>query len=361
MMDHSRIAFLPVPESLRGHVESLSGYDFVLDPAIPIPVEVTGTDFDLNNLSWEMIVSGMMAVVADEPDAEHAEYYRRFIITVRPGIVRELSAAAILKAKNGDYDVALDIIDMVQAVFPDFPQLSFDRALVLEERALCAGQKTGSAINLACEAYEKALLQNPSVPEVFYHASFFFMKHKHFARAKDCFLTYLSLSDDPEKKEQIEAILHNIDQTGLDDASFQEAYTCISTGDVRQGLEHIRSFLERYPDVWNAWFMLGWGLRKLHRFEDGQAAFYKALELGGDTSDTRNELAICLMETGNFAGARAELENALRKDGENIKIISNLGALALKMGRTDEAAAFFRTVLALEPEDQVALAYLHSF
>jgi Flp pilus assembly protein TadD len=127
---------------------------------------------------------------------------------------------------------------------------------------------------------------------------------------------------------------------------------------VEEGLPKIRKFLEKNPTVWNAWFLLGWGLRKLGRWEDGASAFRKAMELGGANKDTLNELAICLMESGNFKSARKELELALIEDPENIKIISNLGALALKAGDNREAAGFFRTVLELEPEDLIAREYL---
>jgi Flp pilus assembly protein TadD len=63
------------------------------------------------------------------------------------------------------------------------------------------------------------------------------------------------------------------------------------------------------------------------------------------------------MEQGKFQDARKHLEAALREEPENVKIISNLGVLALRRGEDDEAAAFFRTVLELEPEDPVALEY----
>jgi Flp pilus assembly protein TadD len=98
----------------------------------------------------------------------------------------------------------------------------------------------------------------------------------------------------------------------------------------------------------------------LGRWEEGAAAFRKTIELGGDNSDTRNELAICLMEQKNYAAARKELEAALREEPENVKIISNLGVLSMKKGNTDEAAAFFRTVLELKPEDPIALNGLAS-
>jgi Tfp pilus assembly protein PilF len=66
------------------------------------------------------------------------------------------------------------------------------------------------------------------------------------------------------------------------------------------------------------------------------------------------------MELEDFSGARKELEAALREDPDSVKIISNLGVLAMKSGDDDEAAAFFRAVLETEPEDPVALGGLET-
>ena len=122
-------------------------------------------------------------------------------------------------------------------------------------------------------------------------------------------------------------------------------------------MEKLRVFLEKNPDVPNAWFMLGWALRRLRRYREGAASFEQALQLGGDNPDTYNELAICLMETGDLPKAKRALEKALAQESENIKIISNLAMIALKQGRTDEAASFFRTVLEIAPEDPVAAKF----
>jgi Flp pilus assembly protein TadD len=64
------------------------------------------------------------------------------------------------------------------------------------------------------------------------------------------------------------------------------------------------------------------------------------------------------MELNDCPGARRELETALRYDPDNVKVISNLGVLALKTGEDDEAAGFFRTVRELSPEDPLARDYL---
>ena len=55
--------------------------------------------------------------------------------------------------------------------------------------------------------------------------------------------------------------------------------------------------------------------------------------------------------------ASAELEKALLLEPDSVKIISNLGVLAVKQGNDKKAAAFFRSVLELDPDDAVALAF----
>ncbi|MDR2629796.1 MAG: tetratricopeptide repeat protein [Spirochaetaceae bacterium] len=366
--DLHRIVFLSVPESLRGQIESEetgSGKTFSIDPAIPIPVELAPgeTDLDLEQLSWEMILSGMIRVIGENPDGEDADYYRRFVLSVKPAILRELTEAALLKAGNGDYDLALEILDALSGLFPHTPEVLLNRALVRENRAdaLARSGREDEAERenaAAEEVYQRVLSLNPPYPNGLFNAAFFFMKRRCFARARDCFSAYIPLADNPEKREKAGALLREIEIHGLDDEEFRDAYDFISRGEEEAGLLLIRSFLERHYDVWNGWFLLGWALRRLGRWADGAASFGKALELGGDTSDTRNELAICLMELGDYRAARRELEAALRTDPENSKIISNLGVLALKSGDNGEAAGFFRTVLELTPGDPLAKEYL---
>jgi tetratricopeptide (TPR) repeat protein len=356
-----RIVFLSVPESLRGQVESQG--DFSIDPSIPIPVELApgARDLDLEQLSWEMILSGMLRVIAEESGNEDADYYRRFVLTVKPNILKEFTEAAILKAANGDYDMALEIMAALRGLFPGAPEVLLNRALILESRADSLNRSGREAEaeeeNLAAlEAYRE-LLALP-FPNGLFNAGFFFMKLRDFGRARECFDEYLPLADDPVKREKAEALIREIESRGLDDAGFREAYDLIRRGQEEAGLLKIREFLESHPQVWNGWFLLGWALRRLGRWEDAAAAFAKALELGGDNGDTRNELAICLMEQGDYRAARKELEAALREEPDNVKIISNLGVLALKSGNDDEAAGFFRTVLELDPQDSLAREYL---
>jgi tetratricopeptide (TPR) repeat protein len=368
------IVYLSVPESLRGKVEALRHGDaaegFAIDPAVPIPVELPPgeTALNLEELSWEMILAGMIRVVQENPGGEDAPYYRAFVLAVKPDIFNEFTEAAILKARNGDYEPALEITGALRALFPASPVVRLNRALILEEKAGALEranreEAAETACGLALEAYEEVLALTPPFPNGFFNAAFFFMKRRDFRRALECFIRYTALTDDeetrdPEKRERALGLIREIQTRGLDDEHFRNAYEAVHRGETQRGLEEIRLFLEQYPGVWNGWFVLGWGLRKLSRWEDAAASFEKAAELGGGGGDTLNELAICLMEMGDLAGARKKLEAALQEEPENVKIISNLGVLAAKNGDDDEAAGFFRTVLELEPDDPVAAAYL---
>lgn len=404
----NRIIFLPVPGDLRerlgemarahtahdhdGHAHNEHDHDdahesgqdesygdaagLSIHPAIPIPVELPEGAETLNPeaLSPEMILSGMLRVIAaGKEKPEWIDYYRRFVRASRPRILEEFTEAAILKARNGDFDMALEIFDALRGLFPASPAPLLNRALTLEEKAALLerqGKSEAAAVYLAAEAaYEEALALEPSFPAAHFNGGFFFMGQKDFRRARECFCRYIEIAeegggageDGDGKKEQAESLIREIEESGLEDESFHEAYELIRQGQETRGMEKIRDFLERRPSVWNGWFMLGWALRRLGRWEDGAAAFGKAVELGGGNSDTRNELAICLIETGDYPLARRELETALREDPENVKIISNLGVLAMKNGDDDEAAAFFRTALEFEPDDPIARQFFDSY
>jgi len=378
----NKVLFLSVPESLRGQIESMNQDDFSINPDIPLPVEIPENEEDINleELSWEMIISGMLSVIAAGPEAlasvqENAahknavhksdhfceqwiNYYRHFVLAVRPSIMSEFTEAAILKARNGDFDLALEILDTLRGLFPSSPAVILNRALVMEERAAALQRQdsaeAANAFRAAEAAYTEALDLHPLFPDVQFNAGFFFLGRKDFRRARECFFRYVDIAEDHAKIEHAQSIIKDIDEKGLEDESFNDAYNFIQQGNEEKGMQSIRDYIEKYPSAWNGWFVLGWALRRLGRWEDGAAAFGKAIELGGCGSDTRNELAICLMESGDLKGARRELESALYDDPENVKIISNMGILALKSGNNDEAAAFFRTVLEFDPQDPIA-------
>lgn len=220
---------------------------FAFDPAIPIPVELPAGETGLDNLSREMILSGMLRVLSGEetlPALSSAEeelrrraYYRGLTLALRPGIQNELTEAAILKARNGDYALALEILGILKGLCPGAPSVLLNQAMVFEERAAAlerAGQETAAEGEfLAAEAvYSEALAMENPLPDILFNAGHFFLGRRDYSRALICFRAYGSLEDegdggpgiDPEKRENALALAREIEEHGLEDEDFREAW-----------------------------------------------------------------------------------------------------------------------------------------
>ena len=368
------IYYISIPEDFVA-----SDNAFQIDKTIKLPVqkkvdEAPG-DFNPEEISTEQILAGILTVLAYDKKNENLDYYRSIIRKVKPEIKKELCEAAILKTKNEDYDLAEEIFLALNGLDPEDVAITLNMALFLDQRA---DSYRNAGLNEDADAYdsdaysyyEQAMTADPPLADAFFNAGFFFMKQHKYREAKDAFETYIALtcdiSDDElgengvYKKERAQEIINSISNQNMDDEAFSAAFDLISSGQEEKGLEEIRSFLMNNPKVWNAWFMLGWGLRRLERYEEAKQAFLEALKCGGDTnSDTYNELSLCYVQERDFVEAEKCLMKAFEIEPESTKIISNLGYLALAKGDKTKARNYFTTVLEFDPKDKIAAAELY--
>lgn len=370
------IYYITLPEEFK-----FSSAAMQIDVTIPLPVqkkeEGDADSFDMKSLSEEQILAGLLTVLAYDRTNKHLDYYRSILKQARPNLKKELTNAAILKAKNEDFDLAEEIFDALHGYDPEDFVTILNMALFFDQRAESyrrAGltEDADAYDASAIEYYTEAMDADPPLPDAYFNAAFYYMKQNDYLRAKDCMETYLALTVDvPDKemgengiykKNRAQEIIDKIRNGSLEDVRFHKAYTLIRDGEEEKGVELIGEFLQKNPKVWNAWFMLGWGLRRLSRFEDAEKSFLKALEVGkgfgAENCDTYNELSICSLEKGNSEKAKEYLFKALALEPENTKVLSNLGYLALKSGKTAEAQKYFSTVLEIDPKDKIALVEL---
>jgi len=354
------IVYVSIPETFKRTVGT-----FQIDPSILLPVELPAgvQGLDPQDLSWEMILSGMLKIIAWDPEHANISYFRDFILAVRPEIITELTQAGIAKASAHDHDLSEEIFRALVGLQPANPRSVLNLALLYDQRAktwseLGRQDFTEENENLASQWYKNALSLDEVLPETHLYAGHFWLRVSDIKRAIGQFKAYVQIASDSDLKTRVKKILLDLERHDLSDSQFKLAFDCIRSGREQEGLDAINEFLHDHPDVWNAHFMQGWALRRLERFTEGIEAFRKAITLGGDNADTLNELAICLMEVGQFPESRRALEEALRREPENMKIISNLGILALKCGDQEEARGFFLAALAEDPQDSIAADYL---
>lgn len=365
------VYFITLPDDFK-----LSEYALKIDKTVPLPVQKKSGESnpDIKSLEPEQILAGILTVLAYDRHNAYLDYYRSIIKKARPDIQRELTEAAILKSKDEDWELAEELFMTLRGLDPENPVTALNTAIFLDQRAESyrksnLNEDADAYDNDAFKYYKEAMNAEPPLPNAFFNCGFFHLKQYDFREAKSCFETYVALTCDATddelgengiyKKERAQELVDRINNENLEDKAFMTAYKLISGGQEEKGLKEIRSFLEKNQKVWNAWFLLGWGLRKLCRWEDAKQAFEESIVCGGnDNADTHNELAICLMETGNLSGAKSELLKALSLTPENEKIISNLGYLSLKEGKRDEAQKYFAAVLEYCPNDKIAAAEL---
>lgn len=358
-----------------------------VDASIPIPVmRDDDGNVSASSITLERILSGILTVAAHDAHNEHLDYYRKLLVSCRPDIKKELTEAAILAARNEEWDDSDEMFLSLMGLFGDDAAVVLNRALFLDQRATSyrnssLDEDADALDSQALTLYNELMDDSDPVPDAFFNAGFFHMKSHSFKEAKGCFEAYLALTSDTSdddlgengiyKRERAQEIVNYIRDQGVDDEHFQKAYSLISGGHEAEGMEEVRLFLQSNPKVWNAWFLLGWALRRLERYNEARESFEKALEIARDCgargddwkdalTDTYNELAICLMECGNISDAKGALLKALSIDNENPKVMSNLGFVALKEGCRDEARGYFLSALEYDKDDKIALQALKS-
>ncbi|MFP4483419.1 MAG: tetratricopeptide repeat protein [Spirochaetaceae bacterium] len=354
------IIYLQLPPDMERRIG-----DFEIDPSVPLPLEKPEgmEETSLEELQWEQIIAAMLRIMAYDPSHEHIDYYREFVLAVKPDIVEELTQTGVFKARSEDFAVAEEIFLALSGLLPENPKPDVNLALLYEQMAEAAekhgrDQDRQRYTDQAFAVYKKLLASDAVVPDAYFNAGHFFLKQRSFDRAREHFENYRATGDEEDKLNEARDIVRQIDAQNLVDNAFKEAFDFIRMGKEEAGIEKAREFLHTNPDVWNGWFLLGWGLRRLERYDEAREAFRKTLDLASENVDILNELSICEMELGNYEESSAHLERALRLEPENTKVVSNLGVLALRRGNRDEAEAYFRSVLELDPEDPLAAQLL---
>lgn len=355
-----RIIYITVPEETARSIGSFS-----IDPSVPLPVELPpGKEaVDLQELSWEMIISGMLKVFAYQPDHKDVPYYRSFIHTVQPNLTAELTQAGIVKAEARDFELAEEIFRAIKTLSPEDEKTYLNLALVYEQQMQDAREKDALSrqehfSRLAHEVYQELLETISESVDAHYYAGSFYLKIESFQKAKEHFELFLGLAPEDDRAAEAKDIIERIAARDEDDQLFASAFDLIQLSKESEALERIEQFLENNPEVWNAWFLKGWALRRLERFAEAEQALVTCSRLEQSQTDVFNELAICQMELGKFLESRQSLKKALALEPENVKIISNFGVLAMKMQNHEEAAGFFRTALEIDPENPVAKQFL---
>lgn len=353
------IYYISIPESFSGNFES-----FIVDKSIKLPIETNGIEnWNPETLSWEMIISAMLKIMAYDLENPNLEYYRNFVFAVRPNIINELTDSAIFKSSEYNFSLAKEIFLAIRGLDPNNDRNILNMAVLYDNESDWFKRKGDNSkeiefISKAKDIYLELLDKDSVLTDTYLNAGYFFIKIRDFEKAELCLNAFIEYSDDENKIIKAKKVLTEYNNILSNEDIFSSVYNLILAEKESEAIEKILEYLNDNKNIWNAWFLLGWAYRRLSSFSEAIIALNEVLNLNKKDVDTYNELAICYMETGDFTKSQKSLEKALSLNPEDVKIISNMGIVQIKMGNIETAIKYFETVLVYDEEDTIAKMYL---
>ena len=120
-------------------------------------------------------------------------------------------------------------------------------------------------------------------------------------------------------------------------------------GHLLEAIEQSRSILERSPETWVVWNIMGAANQGLGRVSDAFIAFKKVIELNPTYAEGFNNLGIALKDQGKLDEALVSYETALSLKPDFVEACNNMGNILKDQGKIDEAMSAYRKALSLKP------------
>ncbi len=354
------LVFIRLPSSMERDLG-----DFHIDPSIEIPVQLpTGREsLESTEISIELLVAGMLKIIAFDPEHKHFPYYRDFVLAVQSDAPNELNLAAIAQEQKENYDFAEELFLTVNHLAPQSPTF-INLATFYSKRASLDTTK-GTSYDFyqqkAMETLKEGIALFEDDAALLSELGFFHLYQGNVEIAKEYLDRFLAVAEEGEKREHVSKIMGDIDNKLNNDKLLMQAYDQIQMSKEEEALSSLEHYLADNPKVWNAWFLKGWALRRLSRFVEAEKAFLSCISLGEGSSDIYNELAICALETDKKELAKNYLNTAIDLDEKNITLLSNLAYLHLQDGELDEAREFLELARNIDDRDPVIVRLMSDY
>ncbi|MGB4406908.1 MAG: tetratricopeptide repeat protein [Sphaerochaeta sp.] len=354
------LVFIRLPSSFERDLG-----DFHIDPSIEIPVQLPeGKDsLESTEISIELLVAGMLKIIAFDAEHKNFPYYRDFVLAVQSDAPEELNLAAISQEQKENYDFAEELFLTVNHLAP-LSTTFINLATFYSKRASLDTSK-GTAYDFYQQKSMETLKEGVELfgddAPLLSELGFFHLYQGNVEIAKEYLERFLAVAEEGDKLEHVKKIMGDIDNKLNNDKLLMQAYDQVQMSKEEEALTNLEQYLVENPKVWNAWFLKGWAQRRLARFADAEKAFLSCLSLGESSSDIYNELAICALETDKKDLAKNYLNTAIDLDEKNITLLSNLAYLHLQDGELDEAREFLELARNIDEKDPVIVRLMSDY
>lgn len=330
--------------------------NFQVREDVPLPVLASSESLSKEDITADNIILGMFRVIRDNEDDENIDYYRDFIYTVKPDVDAQLTGAALEAENNGDYADAIDIYTGLLRLNPESPEHILNIAVCYNEYSLYlfdrGKEEIASQMEEQAFSFFKVLDElSEKNDRIYYYLGRFYLSKENYEKAIEYFKEFINLTEDDERKKEVLDALKLVQSLGVLNEDYRYAQELAEADKDEAALESVDKFIKKYPTNWNGYFLKGFILRKLEKFEEAIINFQKALNFNGNEVDLYNELGLCYMNLGNYNKSELYFAKALRYSPEDISIYYNLAVLAYNRRNIAEALKYCELINEFSPDD----------
>lgn len=356
------IRYITLPKSME---EKITG--FAIDSSIPIPVQLPDghTSLDVDKVTLESIVAGMLVVIAYKENDRNIGYYRDFVLAAQPNAVEELNTAAIAKEHQKDYPFAEQLFLTVYHMLPQSASCINLATLYSSWAVYEKDQKDNKAeefyLTKCLNTLEDGLERFGENEDILAELGSLHTYLGNLEEAQGYLERYMKVAEDGEKRQKLKKMLKDVTLRLDSDQEIRQAYDFMMLDEEDKALEAIEKFIVANPTVWHGHFIKGWALRRLKRYAEAEKELVKCISCGESNADIYNELSICALEKGDRELAKSYLDTAVDLDEDNLTLASNLAFLHLMDDEFDEAKEWIEKCRLLAPEDRQVKAMMEEY
>ncbi|KXV45812.1 hypothetical protein AD945_16685 [Gluconobacter albidus] len=269
----------------------------------------------------------------DAGDLSGAEDAFRAILAMEPGQADALHGMACLARVRGQSGMAIALVGRALQK----PAVSSDRKARMHMTLGLALSEQGH-LEAARAALHVSVLLQPADPRA------------HTALAEVC----VGLGRRGQAREALQkaaALLadeSNV-RTRIGELFLDDGLVELAVGEFRWVVRH-------RPRDGAALANLGAALFAGNAFDEAHGVLVQACELGAGNAETLNSLGLVEMARGELAAAAETLRRALELRPLDVRIANNLGTILMEIGREDDAATLFRTIMGRETGEEAERA-----
>ncbi|MBR5516350.1 MAG: hypothetical protein IKU53_00120 [Firmicutes bacterium] len=262
----------------QGLTEIMSG--------VPIPLRKT----ELNNITTLSIALNMAFVIGCDPNFQYREKYIQYILKAfDKRFAQGLVADGVDGAQKNDFDYACIQFRAAMLIDPE----NID-ALYCYGRACKDAYELGEDEDFigrfkaeSLEAFEKVTLKKPDFADAYYFLGYGYINLGLYVKAKLTWKEFIKLSNDEEKKKEIEERLALL----VEPVKIEEGYNLVLSGRFAEGIERLSAYTDgEYKDWWPLWYYLGTAYQGLEIPEKAVENYLKVLQLSPSNLEAMEEL-----------------------------------------------------------------------